>query len=55
MLAESVCSPFQLNLHFNFLFRTLPFNQFVKRASEDVHEEYFICPVSRTSLSLRVN
>ena len=38
-----------------FYFRTLPFKQFVKRASEDVHEEYFICPVSSSALhSLRV-
>lgn len=43
----------KLNLHFVFPFRTLPFNQFVKRASEDVHEEYFICPVSKPLLSFR--
>lgn len=43
-----------LNIVFFFLFRTLPFNQFVKRASEDIHEEYFVCPVSRVFHSLRV-
>lgn len=31
-------------IHKNFTYKTLPFNQFVKRASEDIHEEYFVCP-----------
>lgn len=31
-------------IHKNFVYKTLPFNQFVERASEDVHGEYFICP-----------
>ena len=39
-------SPYFLLLFYHYPFRTLPFNQFVERASEDVHGEYFICPVS---------
>lgn len=31
-------------IHKNFVYKTLPFSHFVKRASEDVHEEYFLCP-----------
>ncbi|XP_068688938.1 tRNA wybutosine-synthesizing protein 5-like [Montipora foliosa] len=31
-------------IHKNFAYKSLPFSQFVKRASEDVHEEYFFCP-----------
>lgn len=40
-----VCSTGKMDfIHKNFTYKTLPFNQFVKRASEDIHEEYFVCP-----------
>ncbi|GAB1602796.1 tRNA wybutosine-synthesizing protein 5-like [Argonauta hians] len=31
-------------LNKNFLYRTLPFSELVKRASQDINENYFICP-----------
>lgn len=30
-------------LHKNFVYKTLPFNEFVKRASEKKHSEFFLC------------
>ncbi|XP_029967549.1 tRNA wybutosine-synthesizing protein 5 isoform X1 [Salarias fasciatus] len=30
-------------LHKNFVYRTLPFNEFVKRASETKHADFFLC------------
>lgn len=40
-----VCSTGKMDfIHKNFTYKTLPFCQFVKRASEDVHDEYFLSP-----------
>ncbi|XP_033842904.1 tRNA wybutosine-synthesizing protein 5 isoform X1 [Periophthalmus magnuspinnatus] len=30
-------------LHKNFVYKTLPFNEFVKRASEKTHSDFFLC------------